>query len=321
MTGMDKAVARVKRPPMIIIYGPPKTGKTTDEVYSFPRAAFLADAGALIPSVQVVGYAPTRYIKASTMSEVYDKGVELVEKKGATALVVDDWSLAGAREKRNKGGYGSFEVWREFTGTVLDTLDLGARFADELHVPVIFNCHPIKDDRNVPPGGPEMPTGPLTGKVPRYVDGIYLARVCNDSPPECGRYTALSTEEWVAGDRLNIVKLFGEDGGPMNLGEIIRAYGVPEVLPRAPGMEWMEDLVERATKRIMEGEKRKAVFAALAKKLKSVLSDKAVAKHAQVGVSNWDTKMATWVFRDVTHRIEIRRKMQRGALGAYGVAW
>lgn len=321
----SSAVSRIKRPPVIIQYGPRKSGKTVATTYGLPLAVHISDKGSLIPAITVVGYAP-RFLYARTMTEALEKAESAMGKKRKKGpplfgLVFDEWSLSGFREKRD-AGYGDWDTWRGFNATVLDTLEKARQIGDIHDQPVVFGCHPFIVDGNIPPGGPEMPTGPLSGKVPGFVDGIYFIRTPDEDSrvvyPERGRYTTEGEGKWMAGDRLNIVGR----SCPMNIGEILRAYyGGSKDIPRAPGFEWLEESIEKAAQYILDDPKRKhKVFQVLADKVNSRVSEGPFqAKWRQEGIENWDVCMITWALRDLRHRVEIRKHSRHSRLVTFGV--
>jgi len=82
------------QPAFVAQYGAPKKGKTTDCLFSFPRAKWVAAPGALKPSVGVCGYEPPDSDQHNVDS--VKQATALVEAMDPTkydALVVDDLTL------------------------------------------------------------------------------------------------------------------------------------------------------------------------------------------------------------------------------------
>ena len=235
-------------------YGVSKSGKTTDNLYSFPGAFYLAPPGALKPSVNVVGYA----VPAQNMYDpksVPDATAKLKEvaRLGRHKVgVVDDFSMLcelsfALLEGRGLSGW---KLWGALADEVLEFRDTGRRLGMHL----LVNMHergPAMVNGSAQRGGPKLP-GKLPESFPAGCDIILRAAPgasnfgskfgwanvykCNPNDPG-----------FVTGDRHGVTP----DNAPMNLGEILRAAGYE--IPRAPGMEWMDRAVEAVTDVLLRG--------------------------------------------------------------------
>lgn len=226
-------------------YGVSKTGKTTDNLYSFPGAFFLAPPGALKPSVNVVGFGvpDAHCYDPKSVPDATAKLKEIAKKGKHKAAVVDDFSMLCELSLAllESSGKSSWKLWGALSDEVLDFRDTGRR----LGIHVFVNMHeraPALVNGVAQRGGPKLP-GKLPESFPAACDLILRATPgsssfgaklgwanvyrCNPNDPS-----------WVTGDRHGVTP----DNAPMNLGEILRAAGYD--LPRAPGLDWMDKAVE-----------------------------------------------------------------------------
>lgn len=230
------------------IYGPSGLGKTTDLIYSFPGALFVAPPGALKPAHHVVGYVP-QSVEASTIMDATSIVAKLAKSnpEGFNAVVVDDFSLlaestVAALERKHTG----FKLWGAVRDAVLAFRDT-SRHAG-LHV--VLTAHesaPRTMNGTFIRGGPRLP-GRLPEDLPTACD--IVLRAAQDSSRRgwhaCYRCTVDDTQ-WVSKDRHGVTP----DRAPMNLGEILRMAGYQ--LPRAPGLEWQEEMVEAISSLLVAG--------------------------------------------------------------------
>ncbi len=235
-------------------YGVSKTGKTTDNLYSFPGGFYLAPPGALKPSVNVVGFAvPDEHCyDPKSVPDATAKLKEIAKKGRHKSAVVDDFSMLcelslALLEASGKSGW---KLWGALADEVLEFRDTGRR----LGIHVFVNMHeraPAIVNGVAQRGGPKLP-GKLPESFPAACDVILRATPgsssfgtklgwgnvyrCNPNDPA-----------WVTGDRHCVTP----DNAPMNIGEILRAAGYE--IPRAPGMEWMDKAVESMAAVLLQG--------------------------------------------------------------------
>lgn len=314
-SGVQQAAARerLKRPAVACTYGHSKTGKTTDALFSFPMALFIAEPAALKSALDVVGWAPQAVEPVTDLD-----GVAAAIKKhlrGKTqhdALVIDDLSVA-ANHSRTKldGRYSGWDLWRKL-GTQIARILIDCR---EVDVHVVFTCHMrTPGTAGNPPGGPDMPTERLSLELPKACDAVLRAEYnpVRQPHPACYRGTLASGGgAWIAGDRHGICT----DDTPMNLAEILRAAGF--IIRRPQGYEWMEQVITVAAQQMLQAGPAHDT---------TILADygRKIVTHLQPG---WQTghplrpdvdKILAWVWRDLRDRVEItRNRATRSA--AFGI--
>lgn len=224
---------------VVCAYGPSKTGKTTDCLYSFPRGLFLAQPGALKPSENVVGYTPKSEL-VQTIPEA--TALILKQKKGEfDALVVDDFSLLAentiAIAERKASGLKMWGVLRDW----LIEFRQAARYAG-MHV--VCNAHesaPKVVNNASLRGGPKLP-GRMVEDFPAICDLVIRAAPEPDRKGWPYGYRCSGNDaNYITGDRHGVTP----DHAPMNLAEILRAAGY--AVRRAPGLEWQDEVVESLT--------------------------------------------------------------------------
>jgi len=286
-------------PAVVVVYGPSKTGKTTDQLYSFPNGLFIAEPAALKPAHQVVGWAPQAVEPASDLDDIY-KVIDKHSKNGIDkhdAVIIDDFSLAAERthyklEKTNRGN--GFAVWRKL-GEKIARIILKCR---EIGVHVVFTCHERgpKDDM---PGGPALPSKRLTQELPKHCDLVLRTAYDPIRQPwpavyKCG---LVSGGSWVTGDRHGVC----QSDTPMNLAEILRKCGFQ--VNRPPGFEWMEKVVAHGANLILNGSNENLVLRDIGQYLRNN--------------SVQDIYIA-WAWRDIRDRVEIANGLNN-RLGSFGI--
>lgn len=247
-------MATFKDPAFGGTYGVSKSGKTTDNLYSFPGAFFLAPPGALKPSVNVVGFdVPVGSVyDPKSVPDATAKLKEVAKGGRFKVAVVDDFSLLTELSFAHleAKGLSGWKLWGALADEVLEFRDTGRRLGMHLLVnmheraPAIVNGVAMR-------GGPKLP-GKLPESFPAACDLILRAAPgassfgvklgwanvykCNPNDPA-----------WVTGDRHGVTP----ENAPMNLGEILRAAGYD--VPRAPGMDWMDKAVEVVAAVLIKG--------------------------------------------------------------------
>ena len=285
-------------PAVVLVYAPSKAGKTTDTLYSFPRALFLALPGALKPAAHVLGFQP----EARAVTSMADATAEIRKvKPGAhDAIVVDDLSLLAERsqstwEKRLSG----HTLWGQMRDDAIELRD--AARAAGMHV--IFSAHemgPRLFGTTSLRGGPRLP-GRMVEDFPAVCDTVLRAQPEPERPgwPWCYRCSAQDTQ-YVTGDRHGVVP----DRAPMNLGEILRAAGF--VLRRAPGLEWQDDVVASVA----------ALLARTPPEKQTATLQAVVAGMKKKGRPDLHIR---WVLRDALDRIVLERRRQTAAWAGFGL--
>lgn len=283
-----------------VFYGPSGWGKTTDMLFSFPQALFIAAKGALKPWVEVVGlpYAPATTSDPKTIQDATNliQQISKEKKRKYNAIVVDDLSLMADRtwaeaEKKFSG----HPLWGEIRRQLLNFRD-AARDAG-LHI--LMTAHernPHNDDKKgFVRGGPMLP-GTMPEDMPKACDTVFRVGKEDAFPMWPFVYHCDETStQYVQKDRHGLTPKVA----PMNVGEILRVgYGQSQwPILRAVGLEWMEESVEKLANAFAghlphtpeHAElRRKAMEQLLAKKTK-------------------DTRHVYWVIRDATARALLRK--------------
>lgn len=260
-----------REPAFALTYGVSKIGKTTDTLYSFPEAFFIAPPGALKPSVNVVGWdVPDAHrYDARSIPDAVRKLKEVTSKPCPhcgvrfTSCVVDDFSLltelsfnllenwgpvtpAGKKSPddfmRPGAGLTGWKLWGGIGDEVLDFRDSARRIG----VHVLMNCHETgpKIVGGLPQrGGPKLP-GKLPESLPAGCDLVVRAASMSGMPGSgklgwAGVYRCNPNDAgFVSGDRHGVTP----DMSPMNIAEILRAAGY--VIPRPQALSWMDGAVE-----------------------------------------------------------------------------
>lgn len=231
-------------PAFVLLYGPSGAGKTTDLLYSFPRAVFIAQPGGLKPSRGVVGYLPAKTEQIQSIEDAI-RLIEQIAKSPAAygnpdGIVIDDFSMLSdvsfSRLEATRSGH---KLWGGMRDLLL-RFRMCARFAG-LHIAV--NAHeraPHHDDRKgFIRGGPNLP-GTMPEDLPVACD--LVLRVVYEPArlgwPYVVRCSPAETQ-FVTRDRDGACP----DMAPLNTAEILRLNGYS--IRRAPGLDWQEGVVEK----------------------------------------------------------------------------
>lgn len=289
-------MAPFKDPAFVLVYGVSKIGKTTDTLYSFPNAFFIAPPGALKPSVNVVGFEipEKNTFDARRVSEATAM-LPKAKAAGHDVCVVDDFSLECEQtfyelEKKFSG----WKIFAELQDEVLAFRDTARRCG--MHV--VMNCHEqpasLKNGFALR-GGPRLP-GKLPESLPAGCDLVLRATAMgagfggNGKLGWAGCYRCNPNDVgYVSGDRHGVTP----DMAPMNLAEILRAAGY--VIRRAPGLEWMDKAVDMLTPEMLKRDP--ALDKAFVQEALKWLASQGVQRELH----------ARWVIRDVVDRSYIAR--------------
>jgi hypothetical protein len=222
---------------VVAIYGPSGIGKTTDLLFSFPTGLFVAPPGAIKPAHLVVGHVPDHTEAASILD-----ATKIVRERGKdkrySAIIVDDFSLlAESTVAQLEKKFSGFKLWGALRDAVLEFRDT-ARHAGMHVVLTAHESTPRTVNGVFVRGGPRLP-GRLPEDVPTACDVVLRAAFDQTRRGWHGCYRCtIDDPSWVTKDRHGVTP----DRAPMNVAEILRSAGY--VIPRAPKLEWQEELVE-----------------------------------------------------------------------------
>lgn len=286
-------------PVFAISYGQSKVGKTTDNCFSFPNAFYIAQPGALNPSLGVCGFEipKNRIYDAKDIEDARDKIRMLRADVSVREIVVDDFTFLAEKTQRkfeapmSEGGLGlsGFTLWGAIYRKVLEFRD-EARHAGK-HL--ILNSHEKLPNLPMRRGGPSLP-GKLPEAMPAACDLVVRAMMLSplDAKGRLGwpgvyRCAPWDTT-WITGDRNNVAI----DNAPMNMAELLRAAGYQ--ISRLPGCEWMEQVVASMAGDLLGGDPK---------------NDKSIAQQYAQFLSQNKVPAAhmLWVIRDALDRAAIRR--------------
>lgn len=247
---------KFSEPVFALTYGRQKSGKTTDNIYAFPDAVFVAVPGALKTSISIIGlpYAPAHAPRIHTIMEA----TAFIEQrmKGAqwNAIVIDDFSLLCEESFQvvDKMGKPGLQFWGRIRDMLLDF----RHAAVDAGIHVILNAHervPHTDEKKgYIRGGPMLP-GSMPEDMPKSCHMVLRARKEEGYPIWPFVYSGNEMDDaYVEGDRHGFIPPSTKIA-PMNLGEILRqGYGTdgPLGIRRPHGLEWMEKVVEQIAARL-----------------------------------------------------------------------
>lgn len=294
---MAKLTDVAAQPAMICQYGRIKTGKTVDDLYSFPHALWIAAPGALKAALGVVGYEPKNQFYVEQVREATDL-ISAAPRGKFDAIVVDDLSLLVERTVAalERAGVKGYDLWGNVYKQVLRLREVAR--ASGMHV--ILNAHeapPGMVDGAFWAGAPALPGKKLPYAIPAACDLVVRAFPVDKERVPFGwpiRYLCDPTNvEWSSGDRHNVTPT----ESPMNLGEILRLAGRvggnSNFAPRRlEGLEWQEALVEKGATAIGE----RVADLPFVKGILGQLFEKAMRSHTK------DERHALWTVRDAYDR-------------------
>lgn len=235
-------MTKTNTPPFICVYGQSGIGKTTDMGFAFPKALFVAHAGATKSIVSTCGYTPRE-----TIANTVQDATVIVEKMAngdieGNQIVIDDFSyMVEASLSKLEDKYTGWTVY----GKLRDEIFQFRRIARESNITVALNCWlqapKTNEDGSRKRGCPKLPSD-YGETIPAMCDLVLRGDVHRAYKPHPYAYYADSSVEWIGKDR---------DGGtpspsPMNLGEILRLNGYE--LPRL--VDWQEETVAKITLKI-----------------------------------------------------------------------
>lgn len=310
MSGQQQPPTPRVDPAVIVIYGEPGQGKSTENVYSWAgRGMFVAQPGALRVANTVVGYDLSKQIvHASHMEQVPDL-IYKAKELGFEAVIIDDGSLMMgntemvARENfaltRNGKvtGY-DFNLY-PYMGGVLQRVALAARWCG---IHVVINSHEQSafTDNNGERflGGPNWAWKKLVKIVPHVACmALRVPKRDMNVPVWDTRCDCDPTDpNYYMKDRFAQAP---PKAGPLNTAEILRATGSPVTRPR--GLEWMEQVAEGIAGMIVQGAPEEQARAPW---------------KAKLGESRVHPYAIRWALRDGTHRGRLRVYKAQSVLGS-----
>lgn len=305
---------------VLLVYSPPKMGKTSDALFSFPKAAFIGPPGGFKPSEHVVGYKPEQVV-VNTISEANQYITRRLSNSTSSpplgTVVVDDLSLLADNSWAVlSNNSDKFKMWNQLVAEVNGLIYLCRTSGTNL----IMNTHEVgpgmkenAKERTFMPGGPKMPSVAAGQALAKSVDGIFRAVVTDTATGEAG--LSVLDKKWPVAYRANREdadyttgdRILGARGYvPANLGEILRAAG--RTIHRL--YAWQEHEVEQISNLFKENQvtdwdsaSAKACFAKAIEHLRT--------KHKA------DNLQIRWTLRDAQSRYALRQ-MRADILTSYG---
>lgn len=287
-------------PLTIVTYGAPKTGKTSDLLFSFPKAVFLAPNKACFASSRrLCGYEPARKGVVNNLDAVLVKAKQYAADPSVEALIVDDLALIADQSIRDWDGASrnSYEKWNRLRDTQAELFDIARNAPWHL----VCDSHEMGQkelDGTLSQGGPKL-TSLNAGQDLAKSASLLLHAVVDtnsgiDLPWPVVYRNDRSDSNWAVGDRTHVAPKVS----PMNLGEILRVAGY-EISRHHP---WQEDLVERGSE-LYAAKGREIAFAAAARAVKE--------KH------KGDSLAIRWTLRDIYARAYLREAVLKSQLEGY----
>ena len=290
----------ILEPLTIVTYGAPKVGKTSDLLFSFPKAVFLAPNKACFASSRrLCGYEPSRKGVVNNLDAVILAAKKYASDGSIEALIIDDLALIADQSIRDWDGASknSYEKWNRLRDTQAELFDI-ARSAP-WHL--VCDSHEMGQkelDGTMSQGGPKL-TSLNAGQDLAKSASLLLHAVVDpnsgvDLPWPVVYMNDRADGSWAVGDRTHVAPKVS----PMNLGELLRVAGY-EI---SRHHDWQEELVEKGAA-LYAKQGREIAFAAVAKAVKT--------KH------NGDNLAVRWTLRDVYARQYLRAAVETSQLEGY----
>lgn len=266
---------------------------SSDAIYSFPDALFIAKRAALKPA-EWIGAPELRIRDIEDIEELtkFLRGVKVAPRapNHFPVIVVDDFSLmADTTFARLEKTHVGFKLWGALRDVIID-LRTAAR---NLGCHMILNAHesaPRTYAGRFIRGGPKLP-GTLPEDFPAAADMVLRVQA---SPAE-GRIgwpaafrCSVLEQNYITGDRTDIVY----DWAPLNTAELMRAAGF--VLPHPE--PWMPDVVEKLS----------SYFAPHLADAAAIVPMLQRARELIAGKYTQDPRRIRWALRDAVDRAVIR---------------
>lgn len=299
-------------PSVVCVYGPSGWGKTSDCLYSFPDALFIAAPGALKPWHWIgLPYKPA----TAACSDIF-QATELIKKEAPrgryTAVVCDDWSLlSDATFSIIEKQFEKREA-RVMWGAVRAMLLTFRQACRDAGLHIVMNAHQrgphLHEKKGYIMGGPMLP-GTMPEDFPKSCDMVLRVQKEDSVPVWPFVYSGNEpSTDFVEKDRHGFVPPLTKIA-PMNLGELLRlGFGVEGgkwSIRRAKGLEWMEKVVEQVAGQLLK-HGAATPGSAEQKALLQQFEPLVRAKYTQ------DTRLVNWIFRDAIARALLRREHTNG---------
>lgn len=297
----------VRKPLLLVVYGPPKHYKTTIMVAGLGGdCLFICRKGnGLISSEETVGI-KVRCLEVNGLHEA-NNVLEYIVRNGGlglSAVAIDESNLMADHTKDvlEAGGLMGWPLY-EAVGKQFTRLVMLSRFAN-FHVVLTAHQQDPNTEKGVVKTGPLFPGRVASALLNAEVDGIIRMK------PAEGRWpwpvtiaTKSPSEEYVQGCRLAGFV----DGGPPNIGEALRASGYPLNYP----VPWMAPAVAHIVTQLSAGVPQADVTREMALKILGLGAD---------GMPNGkapftdNMKLVTLALQNGFDRYEIERHLKFGAL-------
>lgn len=310
---------------LVATAGDPGSGKSTDAVAAGAGSFFFfAPPGGLRVDLSVLGISLEDRIAEVRYLEQVTESLAWVKDQGFAGVGVDDASvLCTASHDRMKSHYGLLEraapdaaLWpngslrpqhvydaaknqfyrvkgydRELWSSFGDMFRTFLQTARNLGLHVVLTGHveqPHTDKfGHYRRGGLAVAWKKLTPDLIYLFDTVQLAAPWPDTQPWDRRVKCDELDgSYALKDRHDVLPA---NGGPLNTGELLRAYGHQIRYP--VGLEWIDDFAERGAEKILRGEEEKEVIQRGAAWLKG---------------QNVAFPHARWAIRDAVHRGRFR---------------
>lgn len=313
----DNEVGREAGDPIVIwLFGQPKRSKSNTISRVRPGMLWFGVTKAIdLVSWGVDGYHAAVWPEAP---ETFDDLFRIMDGAGSSindysGWGVDDLTLICERSltiwdenapvSRRSG---KKDIWAQYRELNKATGELVARARHAGVSLVGFNSHEressFDDDGGFHAGGPEMGTKARAKKMPGWCDIMARAVSDNESPDpwlKTKLWVKPFHKDWVTGDRNDVCW----DNTPPSLREILLASEYGFDLPRLPGLEWQEEVVEEVASKLAAMESPDPT---------------AIAKAISASKDRWlrqDTrhpKWLRWAIQDGIARFRLRLRQQAG---------
>lgn len=260
------APAQQVPPFLMVLYARTKLGRTTRVAMDFVNAIAIGNRADIEARCRAgCGYAP-RYIVDNILT-IQQLIPYLEWLKGQPwraqfdAVWINDFSLMAEASmyewgktvpKGRDGSPDTRSIYRELDGTLAA---VGNLLTGDLQMRGILSCHEREagaNERGKVVGGPEVPSMKQTKTLPAWAHVCVRMRkdlaYADPHWPVTFQCDSLD-EDWITADRFEMI----ETGAPANFREMLRASVFAVNLPRAPGLEWQDDVAEKLAVAIAAG--------------------------------------------------------------------
>jgi hypothetical protein len=291
-------------PAFVCVFAPSGVGKTTDMGFSFPRALFVAQQGALKPVPKNCGYDPSHQTRRAETIADASKLVPVAEKAGCDAIIFDDFSFL-AEQTYNYYGKKFARSSNKFAvpNAVRQDLIEFRKVCRNAGIHCAMNCWlqgPKLRNGVMMKGGPKLPGG-MPEQIPAMCDLVLMGGFNQARKPWPGVYFCYPSADYCMKDR-DVEGWRMPREMPMNLGEILRFNGY--AINRHPGLDWQEETVAK-------------IADALAASDPMDQAEIGRSAFAQLTAKGYGAKHIVWTLRDAVDRATLHRS-QVSVLDAFG---